>query len=339
MAKVFADRWEVIDTLGEGGQAHVFRVRDLQSPDEHYALKRLRNPERMDRFEREIKVLRELEHKNIISVVTSFVEDDTACYVMPLMEGGNLKHRVESYKGDIPRSLELVLAICDAVQAAHAAKIIHRDLKPENILFRSETDDAPVVADFGICYLVGEKRFTETRENVGPRFFMAPELERGKLDGVDASCDVYSLGKLLYYVVTGGIILAREYHRERDYDLRQKLTGDSLVSVRSCQLEYVSRLLDDILKESESQRWPLDRCITKFRLVQRLVAEGRYPITGNMPCRFCGEGEYHLMPAGSDVGRFSDRRHMCCELCGHVEQFFMGPFDNNASIGGPPKES
>ena len=337
MPRTYNERWQTVESLAEGGQAHVFHVRDLRSPDDHYALKRLKNPERMERFEREIEVLRRLEHENIIDVIDSFVEGDTGCYVMPLMEGGNLRGRVESYKGDVQRSLGLVLAICDAVQAAHAAKIIHRDLKPENILFRRDGDDAPVVADFGICFLMGGQRFTSTTEAVGPRGFMAPELEGGKIDTVDGSCDVYSLGKLLYYIVSGGGLLPRERHREAGYELREMLTGDNLVSVASCQLEYVSRLLDRMLKENPSERWPnVEGCARQIRLVQRLVAEGRYPITRKMPCRFCGIGEYHLM-SGPSGDRSRKERYMYCLHCGHFERFMVGVFEANDSLGGPPK--
>ena len=223
------------------------------------------------------------------------------------------------------------------MQTAHAAEIIHRDLKPENILFSSDDDDSPVVSDFAICHLLGMERLTATSEAVGARCFIAPELEGGRTDQIGPYNDIYRIGKLLYYIVSGGRRLPRERHRERDNDLRQRLTGDSLVSVRSCQLEYVSRLLDDILKESESQRWPLDRCITKFRLVQRLVAEGRYPITENMPCRFCGIGKYHLMSQVTVGGPFAGQRYMYCQSCGHLETFMRETWNEDDSIGGPPK--
>ncbi|UCC68957.1 MAG: serine/threonine protein kinase [Armatimonadota bacterium] len=337
MATTYGGRWKGCGLIAEAGQAWVHRVEDTEEQGKYYAMKLLKNPKRLSRFEREIEALQSFDHPSIMPIFDSGMHEESHYYVMELMKG-NLAERAGSFKGDIQRSLKLLLLICDAVQTAQEKSIYHRDLKPENILFRDETD-ALVVADFGICFWREAERLTASSEAVGPRYFMAPELEGGRSDQVGPHNDVYSLGKLLYYIVSGGTLLPRERHREDEYELREKLTGGSLVSVVSCQLEYVSRLLDHMIAESVSERWAtVEDCGRMIRIVLRLVEEGRYPITDNMPCRFCGIDKYHLMPKGSGVGTFSGQRYMYCLRCGHLENFLKETFESNHSIGGPPND-
>jgi serine/threonine protein kinase len=98
-------------------------------------------------------------------------------------------------------------AVCAGVAHIHANGIIHRDLKPENILFIGGT---PKVADLGLCLIAGLERVTSSLEAVGPRFYMAPELEDGRSLDVTPTADIYSLGKILYFMLSGGRIFSRE---------------------------------------------------------------------------------------------------------------------------------
>ena len=101
---------------------------------------------------------------------------------------------------------------------AHKNNIIHRDLKPENIFLNKHL--SPIVGDFGICFFSEDnKRFTITEEAVGPYFYMAPELENGRVEDITPSSDVYSLGKILYWLISNGKIFSREVHREEEYNL------------------------------------------------------------------------------------------------------------------------
>jgi serine/threonine protein kinase len=333
MAKVYGDRWEAIESLDEGGQAHVFRVRDKQNPSQEYALRRLKNDKRTGRFEREIEAVRKLDDPGIIKIVDFSVEAPAPYYVMELVHGGNLAGRVKSYEGDLVRSLDLFCRICEAVAAAHLAGIVHRDLRPENILFRTRDDDQPVVSDFGICWIEDGARFTATEEAVGARYFTAPELEAGRAEEVTAAADVYGLGKLLYYTITGGSHVPREAHRHERYDLRQVFKHLGLGTLHNIQMEYVSELLDGMIIEDPRQRSSNVAEIGEAAAVaKRLVAEGFYPMAEHMPCKFCGEGIYKPhgpRPVVLDTKNWSGVTAAMfeCDHCGHLHMFSWYKFE------------
>lgn len=226
MAKTYGGRWETIGALKKGGQAHVYRVRDKTGGrNGEYALKRVINAERHERFAAEIEAIKTLSHPNIITLIDHSALDGGAeekqFLVMPLAEGGDLsdERRVEAFKGSIDATLKVALQVAEALAAAHAAGIIHRDVKPANILFQNVGLDI-WLADFGICLLRERPRATEDGEVVGPRFgFMAPECEDGGQLSVTPAVDTYSLGKLIYFMLSGGRALPRERLDEAGYAL------------------------------------------------------------------------------------------------------------------------
>jgi len=340
--EIYGGRWQVVAEEGKGGQADVYRVRDTVS-DANYALKRLRDDGPVGRLANELEALQQIEHPNVVRVVDHHVEGDPPYYlVMELLEGGTLEERVEEYKGDIVRSLELFCAICDGILAAHELKppVIHRDLKPGNVLFRSRDDATPIVTDFGLCWIDDRARFTATQERVGAFRYMAPELEDGRLDRPTARCDVYSLGKLLYYIITGGVEFNREKHREPEYDLYRRFSVDSADPLRDAQLEYISRLLDHMITLDPDERYGKALQVrTLARNVGSLVKNGHYPFTDNMPCKFCGKGLYDrqsptdfpvlfggVMPPSLDDFPVAIFR---CTHCGHLQLFDFHTFEKH----------
>jgi hypothetical protein len=124
--------------------------------------------------------------------------------------------RLSLYKDSIDAVIQVAKQLTAALTAAHAAGVIHRDVKPKNILFTGIGHET-WLSDFGICLLRDAPRITETPAVMGPRAFMAPELEDGgKLD-VTPAADIYSLGKVLYYMLSGGITVPRERIHEAQY--------------------------------------------------------------------------------------------------------------------------
>jgi len=223
MSKTKERKWDNWVSIGglfkEGGQGRLYLVKDSSKDSkEIYVLKELKNPKRLDRFEREIKAITKIRpHPNVIKLIDSGIYRDKnkPCYVMQLADS-SLDKYVSELKNNINLSFKIFELICAGVAHLHKAGIIHRDLKPENILMFHET---PKISDFGLCLVIDETRFTPTSEAVGSRLYMAPELEDGKNLNVGPSADVYSLGKILYYILSGGIIFSREQYNQNNYRL------------------------------------------------------------------------------------------------------------------------
>ena len=203
-------------------------VRDTREHDGPvYALKRLKKESRSERFLQEIQALRAIAHPNVMRII-DYSNGETAddegypyYFVMPNAENGNLKKRVALYKDNLDSVMSVASGLLDAIAAAHGAGYVHRDVKPENILF-SGLDHHPWLSDFGICHNINHERLTKVGDIMGPRGFTAPELEGGDYSSVDRSCDFYSLGKVLYYMISGGIIIGREHFDSRFQALAEK---------------------------------------------------------------------------------------------------------------------
>jgi serine/threonine protein kinase len=224
LAKIYGGRYENLNQpMGGGSQADVLRVRDAVDPAHpEYALKRLKRADRCARFKSEIEALRIINHPNVIKIIDHSGDPAPGetghkyWFVMPIASG-NLEDRVALYKGDLDAVLQVAIQLADALAAAHALSIVHRDVKPGNILF-PRLDHEVWLSDFGICHLgAAKERLTEGGEVVGPRGFTAPELEAGGPVPVTPAADLYSLGKVIYYMLSGGGIVAREELDSPDY--------------------------------------------------------------------------------------------------------------------------
>lgn len=204
-----------------GGQGQIFVVKDGEAPgDGLFALKELTNPKRQNRFERELQGITRLSgHPNVVELIDSGLYSDvTKPYYVMAIADGSLEELVPEIVNDLTKAFSLFEQVCSGVAHAHAHGVIHRDLKPDNILIFS---GQARVADFGLCLLVDERRITPSLEAVGPRYYMAPELEDGRNLDVGFTADVYSLGKVLYYMLSGGRIFSREKYGQRGYRLSE----------------------------------------------------------------------------------------------------------------------
>ena len=214
------DNWESIgDLFAEGGQSRLYLVKNASDDSEEiYVLKELKNPKRKKRFEIEIKAITNITpHPNVIELIDNGIYRDESkpCYVMPRADC-SLDMYMSELKKDVNHAFETFDLICAGAGHLHKAGIVHRDLKPENILLFSKI---PKISDFGLCLVMNDSRFTSSSEAIGSRFYMAPELEDGKKLDVDPSADIYSLGKILYYMLSGGIIFSREKYNQPKYNL------------------------------------------------------------------------------------------------------------------------
>lgn len=219
-------RWVALGpSFKEGGQGRLYLVSDSNGEfNGEYVLKELKNPKRLDRFNAELNAIASLDgHPHIVPLIDSGIYRDPKkpCFVMPKADG-TLEDIVNNNSMRIEDLLIVFDQICSGVAYLHNNSIIHRDIKPENILMYS---GIAKVSDLGLCLVAGTERLTLTPEAVGPRFYMAPELEDGKKPDVKFDADVYSLGKVLYYILSGGKIFSREKQGQKEWRL-SKNTGD-----------------------------------------------------------------------------------------------------------------
>ena len=312
--QLFGGRWEVVKSFDEGGQSYVYKVRDRNGEfTEELVLKRLKNLKRLDRFEREIKSCRQLSHSGIAPVL-AYSLDDPPFFVTKFYEGGPITTHAPFLP--IP-ALNLFIQLCDIISYAHTKGVIHRDLKPDNIVLNR--DRSPVIIDFGLCYLQEEeRRITATMEQVGSRFYIAPELEQGQLEKVTDKVDSYSLGKILYFLLTGRNI-AREAYR-----------GDNEIS-KVCnneQLSYVSdRIIACSVVENPNDRKSVAELGKEARNVKRLIIEHYYPGAEGSLCRFCGEGHYGRFTKSTirirepGIEHSVDFDFLICDKCRNIQWF------------------
>ena len=198
--------YRILSLLGRGGMADVYRAEDERLGRE-VALKAVppefeRDAERVERFRREVRAAARLTHPNIVTVYEFGQGEGQHFYTMELMPGGDLKARIRAHpEGMQPEEArEVAAAMARALDYAHRRGFVHRDVKPENILFGE--DGSPQLTDFGIARAVSERiRMTATGMSIGSPHYMSPEQARGQL--VDGRSDIYSLGVVLYEMLTG----------------------------------------------------------------------------------------------------------------------------------------
>ena len=205
--------YRIVQTLGRGGMGVVYKAEHTLL-DRVVAVKVLpralaRDPQFLARFKREAQALAKLRHPHIVAVYDMGREGDVTYFTMEYVDGTNLRALLRTRALRPEQALALVPKLCDALQYAHSQGIVHRDIKPENVLLGR--DGEPRIADFGLARLVGGpdvSAITETGTALGTRDYMAPEQRSGAPD-VDHRADIYSLGVVLYEMLTGELPIGR----------------------------------------------------------------------------------------------------------------------------------
>lgn len=208
-AIIVEKRWvwpfELLDKIGEGGMGVVYRARYVGN-DRQVAVKLLppdadKNKTLLARFEREMEVLKQLRHPNIVHCFGGTCESKQWFYAMELIEGGTLADVIRA-KGRLSweAAVDYAIQMCDALSYAHERGIIHRDVKPSNFLMTKQQQLK--LSDFGLVTIVAGHRLTATGRTLGTADYMSPEQIRGKPPLTPRS-DLYALGCVMYEMFTG----------------------------------------------------------------------------------------------------------------------------------------
>ncbi len=205
---------EILELLGHGGMGVVYKARQ-RGLDRMVALKILppqisAEPTFAERFAREARALARLSHPNIVTVFDLGQSGPLYYFLMEFVDGVNLRQLLQSHRQTPPEALGIVTQICEALEYAHGEGIVHRDIKPENILL--DQKGRVKVADFGLSKLLQpgptDLQLTQTSQVLGTLHYMAPEQLEKPLE-VDHRADIYSLGVVLYEMLTGELPLGR----------------------------------------------------------------------------------------------------------------------------------
>jgi serine/threonine protein kinase/Flp pilus assembly protein TadD len=203
---VFADRYEVIEELGKGGMGKVYKVFD-KSINEKIALKLIKpeiasDKNTIERFSNELKLARKVAHRNVCRMYDLNKEEGSYYITMEYVSGEDLKSFIRRSKQlVIGTAISIAKQICDGLEEAHNLGVVHRDLKPSNIMI--DKNGNARIMDFGIARSTTGKGITDKGIMIGTPEYMSPEQVEGK--EIDQRTDIYSLGIILYEMLTGRV--------------------------------------------------------------------------------------------------------------------------------------
>ena len=257
----------------KGGNCNIYFTKDLK------ARKYLRNTsseEKIERFKLELKIMENFKSNPIDSIVTVhnvFVDsnDVTKSYIEMKKYDGNINELLNYTRGEVRKTFKLLLPILHALNKISKLDnpIYHRDIKPDNVLYEKNGEDYKLfISDFGICYLDREsERLTQVETAIGARMFIAPEYEKGRIENVDHTGDIFSIGKVIWYMINGlenGFLPSNFWHLD-DYNLEKKFPDNEDIifanNIISICLNYIPEerpdydkliiLIENFLKKSK----------------------------------------------------------------------------------------
>ena len=211
--------YKILEKLGEGGMGEVFLAEDTKL-DRKVALKFLpeeytKDQQAKERFEREAKAAAALNHPNIVTIYDINEHEDQTYIAMEYVDGQTLKEQITNRKLPITEIMDIFTQICQGLSKAHETGIIHRDIKPQNIIIDKES--RVKILDFGLAKLKGVSQLTRESSTLGTVAYMSPEQAMGI--EVDHRTDIWSLGVVLYEMLSGELPFKGEYEQAVVYSI------------------------------------------------------------------------------------------------------------------------
>lgn len=367
----YSEKWEILDTLGEGGQGKVFLVipkpkgdtlyTDLsqairqvatfggsdtfqrefeksiltlierKNPSNQKALKVLHKPEDArdyelaeERIRREIKAMSEATHPNLLKIIE--YDLDSKWFVSeyhPKKTISNSENR-DLFAGDFARALKAFRPLVEGVAELHKKKLVHRDIKPENVFIGSNNN--LILGDFGLIFFMDDEktRISKPQENVGSRDWMPAWAQTIRLEEIRPTFDVFSLGKLLWSLVSGQPKLRLWYFNKLEFNVEKLFPNQRYIKL-------ANPLFKKCIVEEEVDCLPdasalLDEVDKVLQIIENNADQ--LDLNANRTCKVCGIGNYELVVnedynATCSFGLAGNRKWkiFTCSNCGNVQLF------------------
>ena len=247
--------YEIIEKIGGGGMGIVYKARDIKL-DRLVALKFLspeltRDPDSRRRFIHEAKAASALEHPNICTVFEIDETHDEQCFIaMSYCDGETLKKKIERHPLEIAEAVDTIIQVAQGLAKAHEKSIIHRDIKPANIIVNH--DGIVKILDFGLAKLTTQTKLTKDTATLGTISYMSPEQAKG--EEVDTRTDIWSLGVVLFEMLTAQLPFRSDY----DQAIIYAIINEKLPKINNFRTEIpieLERIVDKTLAKSPYQRY------------------------------------------------------------------------------------
>ncbi len=254
--------YKVIKKIGQGGMGVVYKAEDIKL-ERIVAIKFLSpqlsdSEEEKKRFIHEAKAASALEHNNICTVhEINETEEGQLFIVMSYVEGENLREKINAAPLKVKEAIEIAIQTAEGLRLAHKNGIVHRDLKPDNLMITRE--GTVKIMDFGLAKIKGRTRLTQLGNTLGTFSYMSPEQSRG--EEVDNRSDIWSLGVVLYEMLTGQLPFKGDYEQAVVYSILNELPEPPTGLRTGIPLE-LERIINKLLeKQSEKRYQSLDDLI------------------------------------------------------------------------------
>ena len=265
--------YKILDKLGAGGMGEVYLAEDTEL-DRKVALKFFpahytADAEARSRFEREARAAAALNHPNIITVYEIGEHEGRAFIAMEYVEGESLRQKVSSGELTVDSAVDIATQTCDGLNAAHQAGIIHRDIKPENIIL--DRSGRVRILDFGLAKLKGGSALTREHSTLGTLHYMSPEQVQGM--DVDEKSDIWSLGVVLYELLTNDVPFKGEYDQATIFSIinSNPLADDKTQSLIAPEIK---QLLEKMLQKDPRLRYEtVDQILTDLEHLKKTPDE------------------------------------------------------------------
>jgi serine/threonine protein kinase len=306
----------VVDVIRMDDPAYQGALKVLHQPEE------ARNADSAnDRIKLEIQAMSDIVHPNLLKILDA--DTDSKWFVSQYHPNGTLVENQRQFAGNFAKALRAFRPLVEGVSELHKQDRVHRDIKPHNVFF--DTANNLILGDFGLVFFTDthHTRLSDTLENVGSTDWMPPWATRMRIEDVKPSFDVFSLGKLLWFMVSGLPILRLWYFDHPEFDVEVKFP-------RSPFIQFANTLFKKCIVERERDCLPnASELLTEIDQILSMVDSDidRFDLESKRQCKVCGVGYYELLDINATrnlgVNPYSDEalKVFTCNDCGNVQLF------------------